>query len=229
MIFRLLLFFSLLVFMPQNFAGTHFNGLNSGSSDDFPEGKWWSEWMEKPGDVVFELALKGYRELNHSGVLSKPEVITIIDFSLPSEQERMWIVDLKNREILHTSLVAHGRNSGERFAEYFSNVSGSYTSSLGFYVTGETYHGKHGLSLYLDGMEPGINDAARDRAIVMHSADYATRDFAETHGRLGRSLGCPSIPPDDHEEIIEMLAGGTCLFIYAPNEDYLSKSALASL
>lgn len=229
MIFRLIPFFIVLMFVPQNFVGTDYISLDSGYTDDNLEEKWWRNWAKKPGDTVFELALKGYRELNESGVLSKPSLMTIIDFSLPSEEERMWIVDLNSREILHTSLVAHGRNSGERFAEYFSNVSGSYTSSLGFYVTGETYHGKHGLSLYLDGMEPGINDAARDRAIVMHSADYATREFAETHGRLGRSLGCPSIPPEDHEEIIEILAGGSCLFIYAPDEEYLTKSALASL
>ena len=170
--------------------------------------------------TAFEHAIKGYRKLLKTVVVLSNDLLTVIDYSLPSNTERMWILDMESNTVLKKSLVAHGRNSGELYAKKFSNEPGSYTSSLGFYRTGSTYQGKHGLSLYLDGLEPGINDNARLRAIVMHAADYATDDFARQNGRLGRSLGCPSIPPDDHSEVINLLAGGSCLFIYAPSEDY---------
>lgn len=188
-----------------------------------------ADLSQKPAGVsssAFEQAISGYRELLKSGAILRNDLLTVIDYSLPSNTERMWIIDMKCDSVLKKSLVAHGRNSGALYAENFSNEPGSYSSSLGFFCTGSTYHGKHGLSLYLDGLEPGINDNARDRAIVMHAADYATDDFARQHGRLGRSLGCPSIPPEDHDEIINLLAGGSCLFIYAPDEDYETQSRL---
>jgi hypothetical protein len=122
-------------------------------------------------------------------------------------------------------LVAHGKNTGELYAEKFSNISGSYTSSLGFYSTGDTYHGGHGLSLFLDGVEDGINDKARERAIVIHGADYVTEAFIKQNGRLGRSFGCPSLPPEINEEVIQTISGGSCLFIYADDKEYLSKSS----
>jgi hypothetical protein len=123
------------------------------------------------------------------------------------------------------SLVAHGKNSGVNYAESYSNQRYSNKSSLGFYVTGETYTGKHGYSLRLKGLESGINDNAYKRAIVIHPAKYVSREFINKFGRLGRSYGCPAIPLENHGEIINMIKGKTCLFIYYPDSFYLSTSS----
>ena len=173
----------------------------------------------------FEAALKGYLELKSRGQLSNNKFLTIIDFSKSSNQNRLFVIDIENRNIKHKSLVAHGRNSGYEFASNFSNKISSYKSSLGFYRTAETYTGKHGFSLRLDGLEFS-NSNARSRAIVMHGADYASEDFMKRNGRLGRSLGCPSVPIKEHKQIIETIKYGTCFFIYAPQNSYLSKSKL---
>jgi hypothetical protein len=109
-------------------------------------------------------------------------------------------------------------------AENFSNIPGSFASSPGFYSTGQTYVGKHGLSLILDGLEKGINDKARDRAIVMHGADYVSSDFIRKYGRLGRSFGCPAVPTELSKDIIQKIKGGSCLYIHAPIESYSSNS-----
>lgn len=177
-----------------------------------------------PQTSVLELAVRGYNRLLHDRTVPRPEILTVIDYSLPSDVERMWVFNMKSGKLLFNSLVAHGRNSGERFASRFSNVSGSYTSSLGFYLTGDTYTGQNGLSLYLDGLEAGINDHARERAIVIHGADYATKNFILQNGRLGRSFGCPALPPELTKEVINTIEGGSCLFIYAPDESYLHNS-----
>jgi len=182
----------------------------------------------KPDYEVFKKALTGFFNLKAGNKIDK-NILTIIDFSISSNLSRMWIIDLNKMEIMHISLVAHGRNSGEEFADSFSNTPSSYKSSLGFYITGGTYTGKHGLSLYLDGVEPGINDKARDRAIVMHGADYVSRDFICRYGRLGRSYGCPSIPLEDHEKFITMLSGRSCIYIHFPDEKYLSNSCMFAI
>lgn len=179
----------------------------------------------KPDYEVFKKALTGFFNLK-AGYNIEKNVLTIIDFSISSGFERMWIIDVNKMEVVHVSLVAHGRNSGNEFATSFSNTPSSYQSSLGFYITGGTYIGKHGLSLCLDGAEPGINDKARERAIVMHGADYVSRDFIQRYGRLGRSYGCPSIPMEDHEKIINMLSGGSCLYIHYPDDKYQSSSRM---
>lgn len=179
----------------------------------------------KPGYEVLRKAITGFFNLESDDRVKK-NILTIIDFSLSSNLDRMWIIDLNRQEVVHSGLCAHGRNSGEEFARSFSNTPSSYKSSLGFYVTGDTYTGKHGLSLLLDGVEPGINDKARERAIVMHGADYVSRDFISRNGRLGRSFGCPSIPLKDHEKIINMLSGQSCLYIYFPDAGYLKSSPL---
>jgi hypothetical protein len=179
----------------------------------------------KPGYVVLRKALTGFFNLESENRIRK-NLLTIIDFSLSSNLERMWIIDLGRKEVVHSCLCAHGRNSGGEYASSFSNTPSSYKSSLGFYITGETYTGKHGLSLLLDGAEPGINDKARERAIVMHGADYVSRDFITRNGRLGRSFGCPSIPMDNHEEIINLLSGQSCLYIHFPDNGYLQSSPL---
>lgn len=180
---------------------------------------------QKPDFDVFKKALTGFFNLKAGNNLMK-NYLTIIDFSLSSKLDRMWIIDMDKMEVVHHCLVAHGRNSGEEFASHFSNAPSSCKSSLGFYLTGETYIGKHGLSLYLDGVEPGINDKARERTIVMHAADYVSRDFIRDFGRLGRSFGCPSIPSEDHERIINMLSGRSCLYIYYPDNEYQACSKM---
>ena len=135
---------------------------------------------------------------------------------MSSKKQRLWVIDLKNNIILFQSLVAHGRNSGNEFAGKFSNNPQSYQSSLGFYATGETYYGKHGYSLRLDGLEKEINNNARKRAIVIHGADYVSENFIKQNGRLGRSLGCPSLPMNISKEIIDTIKNKSGLFVYHP-------------
>jgi hypothetical protein len=181
---------------------------------------------EFPPLKLLQTALAGYKLLLEEKCVNRPEVITIIDFSLPSDKERLWVLDLINGKVLFRCLVSHGRNSGELMAEKFSNIPGSNASSPGFYTTGETYTGKHGLSLALDGLEKGINDKARDRAIVIHGADYVSVEFIRKYGRLGRSFGCPAVPEELSKEIIQTIKGGSCLFIYAPETSYTSNSQI---
>jgi hypothetical protein len=138
----------------------------------------------------------------------------------------LWVIDLNTRSVLFHDYVAHGRNSGDEFANIFSNKPQSYMSSIGFYLTGETYSGKHGLSLRLDGMDTEYNHNARSRAIVMHGADYVSEAFIQKHGRLGRSFGCPSVSMEISDRIISAICEGSMLFIYYPDENYLKHSTL---
>lgn len=180
--------------------------------------------FSRPAYDVFEKGLQGFQKLKEEGKISGHEVLTIIDFRLPSSEKRMWIIDMENLQVVHNTYVAHGRNSGMKYAKKFSNRSGSFQSSLGFYVTAETYHGKHGLSLRLDGQEKGFNNNARSRAIVLHAAQYASPDFVKNHGRLGRSLGCPAIPLENYKKVIKDIKDGTAVFIYYPDKEYLQGS-----
>lgn len=180
---------------------------------------------EGPAPAVFDFALRGMMRLEEEGKINEAKrYLTIIDFSKPSTSKRLWVVDLELEKVLFHCLVAHGRNTGENWATSFSNTPQSYQSSLGFYVTGSTYNGKHGLSLYLEGMEAGINDNARERAIVMHGADYVSESFVERFGRLGRSHGCPAVSMEIHQQIIDAISGGTCMFIWYPDAGYLHGS-----
>ena len=176
-----------------------------------------------PALSVLELAFEGYEKLEKE--LKNP-VVTLIDFSLPSTEKRLWIIDLKQQEILLNTVVSHGRNSGMLMAEKFSNRPESYQSSLGFYKTAETYHGKHGYSLRLDGLEKGFNDQARNRAIVLHGADYAREEVAKMSGRLGRSLGCPAVPTELSKVVIDLIKNGSLLFIFGQDSNYLNKLPL---
>jgi hypothetical protein len=178
-----------------------------------------------PSYDVFAMSLKGYHKLNASGKLKK-DIITVIDFSKSSNEKRLWVIDLNTRQVLFHDYVAHGRNSGNEFARKFSNHSQSHMSSIGFYLTGETYNGKHGLSLRLDGMDPDFNHNARSRAIVMHGADYVSEDFIKKYGRLGRSYGCPSVSVDISDQLIDTIREGSIMFIFYPDENYLKKSNL---
>lgn len=179
-----------------------------------------------PSEEALIMAFKGYNTLKAIPGNIKKEILTVIDFSLPSTKKRLWIIDLKAKKILFNDYVAHGRNSGDNEVVAFSNRTGSYMSSIGFYLTAETYQGKHGLSLRLEGMDKGYNSNARSRAIVIHGADYVSQDFIRQYGRLGRSLGCPSVSMDIHEEVIETIKEGSALFIYYPDTDFLKESQI---
>lgn len=180
--------------------------------------------MVIPEREILSYGIKGYLKLKEEGKISPGKPLTVIDFSLPSTAKRIWIIDMEDGLILHHGFVSHGRNSGELMAQKFSNVNSSYMSSLGFYLTGETYQGKHGYSLRLDGLEKGFNDNARERAIVIHGADYARENFIKQTGRLGRSLGCPALPDEIANEVIDMIKEQSLLFIYGKDKEYLGKS-----
>lgn len=160
---------------------------------------------------VFEKAYTGYDKYD----VKNKEILSIIDFSLPSSEKRLFVLDLSDKKILFESYVSHGRNSGGLYATSFSNKHGSYKSSLGFYETENTYNGSNGYSLILNGLEKGVNDQAKARAIVMHGANYCNSSIIKSSGRLGRSLGCPSIPLELTKPIINTIKDGSLLFIYA--------------
>ncbi len=170
-------------------------------------------------EEIFLRAVHGYDHIPR-----KKDVLTIIDFSRPSTEKRAYVIDMKKREVLFNTWVSHGVNTGENHAIDFSNQEGSRKSSLGFYLTAETYRGKHGRSLRLDGLETGFNDSARARYIVIHGADYVSPEFIEKEGRLGRSWGCPAFPIDVTKPIIRKIKRGSVLFIYGEDPDYLKNS-----
>jgi hypothetical protein len=175
---------------------------------------------------AFDEAVIGYFNLQKKGNILKPSVLSIVDFSLPSFRKRLFVLDMENGKLLFNTLVAHGRNSGKLIATRFSNRFRSFESSLGFYLTGETYVGQKGYSLRLLGMEKGINSNAYDRGIVMHAAPYVSEEISRVYGRLGRSEGCPAIPSDIHRSVIEAIKDGTCLFIYGTDKRYANRSKL---
>lgn len=184
---------------------------------------------EPPPYDLFERALVGYRHLDKANRLSTKGILTLIDFRRSANDKRLWVLDLRNKKLLYHSLTAHGRNSGDVFARTFSNTPNSNQSSLGFFVTGKTYVGKHGISLKLHGVESGINDKAEARAIVMHGANYVSESHIKKFGRLGRSFGCPAVPMELHKKIIPQLADGTCLFIYYPDPHYIANSTFRNV
>jgi len=178
----------------------------------------------KPSYKVFYGGMVGYYRMIQENRLENQQFLTLIDFSLSSKLCKLWVIDIESMQIVHHSYVSHGKNSGGEYAIKFSNTPKTNMSSLGFYITGFTYQGKYGLSLLLDGIEPGINDNARKRAIVIHSAPYATQSFINKYGRLGRSFGCPALPSAKSTAIIETIKNRSCLFIYYPDRSYLVKS-----
>ena len=178
---------------------------------------------------VFQLALKGYYKLETLGKFQNNYILTIIDFSQSSKNKRFYVIDLLHKALLFNTYVAHGKNTGGEYADHFSNVSGSCQSSLGFYITKEEITGKSvGLSLILDGLEKGFNDNAMKREIIIHGADYATEKFIRKNGRLGRSFGCPSLPPDLVKPVVETIKEGSCLFIYYKDDRYIRGSAFVN-
>jgi hypothetical protein len=178
------------------------------------------------GRQVYDYALKGFNYMKELGTLANDQVISIVDFSKPSSEKRLFILDLKNCKLLFNTYVAHGRNSGEAFANRFSNTPESFKSSLGFYETLGTYNGGNGYSLRLQGMETGINDNANKRDIVIHGADYVDEKLIRARGYIGRSFGCPAVPQRLHKPIIDKIKNGTCLFIFSPDKKYLNTSGI---
>ncbi|GAB3925852.1 murein L,D-transpeptidase catalytic domain family protein [Mucilaginibacter myungsuensis] len=174
--------------------------------------------------AVFEKALVGYYNLKVANMLPlASSVITVVDFNKPSTQKRMWIVDVLNKKLLLNTWVAHGQGSGNDMADAFSNNNESHQSSLGFYVTDDTYVGKHGRSLRLNGVDRGFNDQARNRAIVLHAADYVSQGTINQLGRLGRSHGCPAVAPELCDQIINTVKNKNMLFITGRDQRYTSK------
>jgi len=171
----------------------------------------------KISEDALRLSIKGFAHLKQKNLLKNDSLISIIDFSKPSYEERLYIIDLKNRKTMKKSLVAHGINSGIVYAKKFSNQQYSNKSSLGLYLTLNTYEGKHGYSLRLEGMDKNINNNVKKRAIVVHGAKYANEKYIKENGRLGRSFGCPAIPEYLSKEIIDLIKEGSCLFIYHPS------------
>ncbi|MEH6672177.1 murein L,D-transpeptidase catalytic domain family protein [Halopseudomonas sp.] len=150
--------------------------------------------------------------------------LAVIDFSLPSAEERLWIFDLQSKKLLLQDLVAHGSGSGDNYAAAFSNIEGSHQSSIGLFRTAESYTGRHGYSLRMDGLERGINDLARQRAIVIHAADYVDPGWVARYGRIGRSQGCPAVRPEVAGMVVDKLKGGQFMFSYYPDEHWLATS-----
>ncbi|MBN1413654.1 MAG: murein L,D-transpeptidase catalytic domain family protein [Bacteroidales bacterium] len=176
--------------------------------------------------AAFRSSMKVHRILVGKEQIINKNVITIIDFDKPSYHDRLFIIDLAIEKIIYKSLVAHGKNSGEVYAINFSNDFHSHQSSLGYYLTGKTYMGQHGYSLILDGLEKGINDNAKKRSVVIHGATYVSHTYIESYGRLGRSFGCPALPVNLVNNIIDKIRGKSLLFIYSSNENYCRDSSL---
>jgi hypothetical protein len=164
---------------------------------------------------VLRLALRAHARVTATGS-ARPEILTVIDYSLRSGEPRLWVLDLRAGAVLARELVAHGRETGDDVAMKFSNRPGSLQSSLGTFLTGATYRGKYGLSLRLKGLDRGVNDRAEARAIVIHGADYVNEDIVRRRGRLGRSLGCPALSLDAAPRVIELIRDATVVYSYHP-------------
>ena len=175
---------------------------------------------------ALEFAFRGYRNLLNKGALKNPDIITICDFSQASTSKRLYVIDLKNYELLLNTYVAHGKNSGLDYAEKFSNDQDSHESSLGFYVTENTYVGEDGLSLRINGLDVGFNDNALERAIVVHGSVYVGDKRKNSGSFMGRSYGCPAVPQKQVKKLINSIKNGSCLFIYHPTKNYLDNSTI---
>ncbi|HEV8239294.1 MAG TPA: murein L,D-transpeptidase catalytic domain family protein [Thermoanaerobaculia bacterium] len=173
---------------------------------------------------VLRLALAARDTAAHEGLCKKEELLTVIDYSLPSTTKRLWVFDVKSGKVLFNELVAHGKNTGDNYARRFSNDDGSLQTSLGLFRTAGTYIGGNGYSLKLAGLEPGFNDKAERRSVVMHGAPYVSESFAAAHGRIGRSWGCPALSQQIAGKVIDTIKGGSLVFSYFPDHDWLQHS-----
>lgn len=201
---------------------------NSAAANNLVDSIFNSLDLEQAGlsrEAFFE-AYKGYEYLLSKNKLRRKDLLTIADFSQSSSKKRLYIIDLAKGKILFNTYVAHGHNSGTDYATSFSNAANSNKSSLGFLVTAETYNGGKGYSLRFDGVEKGINDNVRDRAIVMHGSSYVNPARAANGTMMGRSWGCPAVSYAEHKTIINTIKGGSCFFIYSPDAFYVNNSKI---
>jgi hypothetical protein len=175
---------------------------------------------------AFEYAYVGYERLRKRHLLHKATVLSVCDFSQSSSAERMYVIDIFNKKLFYRTFVAHGINSGKEYACSFSNRRNSYKSSLGFYITRQTYHGGNGLSLRIQGMDRGFNDMAGRRNIVIHGAPYVSTRILKKYGLMGTTFGCPAIPDEMSAKIIPVIKKGSCFFIYYPSQKYLAASSV---
>jgi hypothetical protein len=173
---------------------------------------------------AFQSAFIGYYKLKKKGLLRRTHILTICDFSQSSSQQRLYVIDVRNRRVIYRTYVAHGINSGEEYASSFSNRMESCKSSLGFYITSGVYTGVNGLSLRIDGVDKGFNDNARKRSIVIHGANYVSLRVLHKYGVMGTTFGCPAIPSEMTTQIIPVVKNGSCFFIYYPSKRYLAES-----
>ena len=173
---------------------------------------------------AFESAWTGYYKLRKRGLLRKSGILSICDFSQSSSNQRLYVIDVRNRRLLYRTYVAHGINSGEEFANAFSNKMESCKSSLGFYITKKTYTGCNGMSLRIEGVDKGFNDNAAKRAIVIHGATYVSQRILRKYGVMGTTFGCPAIPSEMTTQIIPVVKNGSCFYIYYPSKKYLAAS-----
>jgi L,D-transpeptidase catalytic domain len=230
-------FFLLLLTAPTLMVGSAkknsplpFKSIHTSSSSAFMRADMMYDSMQL--DVVglskqaFEYAVKGYEYLRKKNIVARESVLSICDFSQSSRKKRLYIIDMESMRLLLNTYVAHGRNSGSEFARAFSNSPESHKSSLGFYVTKNTYVGEHGLSLRIQGLERGFNDRADKRNIVVHGSEYVGADFIRNNPFTGRSYGCPAVPSSEIIDVINTIKGGTCLFIYHPSKQYITKSRI---
>lgn len=178
-----------------------------------------------PNLESFKNGMLGYYKLENQDLVKK-EILTIIDFTLSSKEKRMWVLDMSNQKVLLHSVVSHGKNTGAEFATHFSNKVNSLQSSLGFYITGETYMGGNGLSLFIDGMEEEFNSRARERYVVIHGAAYANPEFIINRGMLGRSYGCPAVPTAVTKKFINTIKGNSVLYIHSNDDSYEKNSKM---
>lgn len=177
-------------------------------------------------EQAFIHAWKGYQHLLKESKITRQQYLTVCDLSQSSSKKRFYIIDIKNPSLVMQTYVAHGKNSGAEYATRFSNKPESLQTSLGFYITSNTYIGKHGLSLRLEGVDPGFNDKALVRTIVMHGASYVDGARAKAGIFMGRSWGCPAVPANQSTKIINTIKEGSCLFIYHPDNNYLTHSKI---
>lgn len=199
-------------------------GLDAATSAAFTRESFAASELGSIDTGVLELALGAASCAVKSGAVASPRTLTVIDYSRPSTDRRLWVYDLVAHELLYEELVAHGQGSGANVATRFSNIPDTQMTSLGLFVTDTTYVGKNGYSLRLDGLDRGINDRARDRAIVMHGAPYVSDAFVEANGRLGRSWGCPAVSDGVARELIDRVKGGNLVFAYYPDAEWLKTS-----
>jgi hypothetical protein len=190
----------------------------------FDASSWDDDEIGTVNEDVFEMALKAARCAVKSGVVSNPKTLTVIDYSKPSTTNRLWVYDLAKRELVYEELVAHGQGSGANYATLFSNEPDTHRTSIGLFVTDDTYVGKNGYSLRLNGLDRGFNDRARERAIVMHGAPYVNPSFVKAQGRLGRSWGCPALSEAVARNVIDTVKGGSLVFSYYPDQNWMKSS-----